>query len=717
MATQVISFANGGAATFVFDKPSTTTIAASPSSVVDKFATFGTPSIIVVSSMVASHKTSDSASLTPTTSMPSSSSSSSQPATTTAATVIRTKWADINQHQVDPSSILQSGYIQTAVPIVNGSVTSWATLAIGYYTSSGVLQMTTITEDGLHSTPMPMPTSTSVPLVMTSTGSNGVVYVSSITNTNNSSGIGYGYGPVASYTTGGDYNSTSGGIVDKNNDSDTPPSATIGGIIGALLAVTVAALFGGIWYWRKRRRERREEGGILDSNRLTGSGSGRGSEKLVRSAMSSSATVGSRSSSSSRPPRSAFLSHLDTVVEIPTSGTLSSTLTTPSSATASSPTSPLGRETVVHFGPNVAEPQPQLQSQSQSQSQSHSHSQPLLAPRLHLPSHLRHHVTDGGRLATKTIETRPDEITPYQLPPRPAPPPLPPRHFLASSTTSAAMLPLIPSPLSAAVISRVHPGRPLDRRFSGGSRSITTINTLTTDDDVFAVDGSSLARTLTTESTDSRDTAGLRDRRSSTPVAWGTVDPFADGITGSSSMSHSNGGISSYVHHGNSSRQGQREPLSESNTYSSQGNTGDLSSFAQSTRSGTAPTTLEAVVTLHDNLDPFADINHPVSRPAFYRSSPSERSINTNTQTEASFAAGDDQRALPLGHVWQRSSISSATSVTSASSSFANAAYSSPMMQSTYIHRLIENGDDTSSIDSAEPPPAYTVMSQDHMMF
>lgn len=629
MATEIFSYANGGLITVVLEAPSTTSrvVAESPSFVSDKYASFGTPSVYVNTAYTTSSKPT-------TTILPLATT------TTSSATGSRSRSQDINQHQVDPSTLLLSGFHSTSIytTLTPGATTgTWVRADIGSYTTLGRTLPTTVLL-GV-TTPAVQPTATLLTTDMFGSPYNVTLYDT----------------PSATYVLVSDgQNSASAATGGSGNGggSSPPSTATLAGAVGGMLALTVIALVAGLLYWRRRRRIRRAA-----ASELPGVGGG-GREKPARSALTRMGSEASSAAAHSLGPapsyRAATSSGPTTTThpsiagwDIDSSDEGHGGSLTSSSAGASrvggpygtlplsserltgletivesvpsysrstlSIASPISPSVTVGFGPNRAEPAAVAASQGR-------------APP---PPHLRRHVTTGARVG-RAVENRPEEITPYRLPPVVV------RDLAAGSTLPPSLPPrsaLVPPPPT---YTPVPPRRPASIAPSDG-----TLNTLTTDDDVFAVDGSSIARTLTTETASSTYTA--RQRRSISPVAWG-ADPFAD------------------------------EPRSAA------------------TLSG-------------PHMDPFADPAAAQPRPAFRRAPASERSVSTQARTEASFAPGDDTRALHLGSLWRSSVVSSEGS----SSSFGNGPPSTGN-RTRVIHHLLD--DDASSLGGNDnPPPAYTYTS------
>lgn len=683
MATEIFSYANGGLITVVLEAPSTTSqvIAESPSFASDKYASYGTPSVYV--------NTAPTTTTTATT--------TKKPTTTvwpfpisSTSTGSRSRSQDINQHQVDPSTLLLSGFRSTSIytTLTPGQSGTWVHADVGSYTTLGRTLPTTVLL-GI-TTLIVSPTATILTTDMYGSPYNQTLYDLPSTSSGGSSGL-----PSAVTVTG----YVGSGQSNNNNDGSTPSTATLAGTVGGMLALTVIAIVVGLLYWRRRRRIRRRE-----ATTAVHSGYGHGREKPARTLVSadSSSSLGAAPSyraatitttttaSSSTRPTTTQPSVLGWDVDssdeghesLGSSAAVAATTTTgmrsvggrpyatlsserlmtgaegggletivesgPSdsrSRSAVSVISPISPSVSVGFGPNRADPghvrPPPPQSTSTAANQ----------------PHLRRHVTTGTRVG-RAVENRPEEITPYHLPPVVV------RNLAAGSTLPPSLPPRNSATFSPPTYTPTMPSRP---RPASIAPSEGTLNTLTTDDDVFAVDGSSIARTLTTETASSTYTA--RQRRSNSPVAWGTSDPFAD------------------------------EPSSSSGAA--------IHDYRTATYSSTLANIQSA------GLDPFADpANRP--RPAFRRGPASERSVSTQARTEASFVPGDDTRALHLGNRWRNSLISTDGS---SSSSFGNAA--APLSatpaaggvdQTRIIHHLLD--DDASSLGGHDnPPPAYTFVS------
>lgn len=242
----------------------------------------------------------------------------------------------------------------------------------------------------------------------------------------------------------------------------------------------------------------------------------------------------------------------------------------------------------------------------------------------------------------RTLPIREGDITPYALPPM-------------STTRATPVLNLtIPS-------NTYQPSRPIP---SGNWRRTSdedTVNTLATDDfDVLAEDGSSLARTLTTESGESgtfpathgmfRSQHGHEDTfRSESPVAWGP-GPFGD------EWQSSGMGMAQQTDFDDASTIAEDEGVAPSAPLSGSGLTQTPTLLtANSSSSGSNP----IPGTYDSTLNPFADpSSNALSRPRFPRPPQSDAGrseSSTGARTEASFRPGDDARSdvLNLSSRWR----------------------------------------------------------------
>ncbi|KAJ9098332.1 hypothetical protein QFC19_006456 [Naganishia cerealis] len=269
----------------------------------------------------------------------------------------------------------------------------------------------------------------------------------------------------------------------------------------------------------------------------------------------------------------------------------------------------------------------------------------------------------------RTLPIREGDITPYTLPPMPAP-------------TMRSVLPTLSLriPPEAARIDNRNLHRPVPpviewRRPSDDD----TVHTLgTDDDDAFAEDGSSLARTLTTESGDSGTfpaTHGMfrsqhgheADDRSASPVAWGPGGPFDDEYQAQGLTSLAR--LAQQGDFDDASTIGETDGIAPSLPTLSV-NTGGLRGLSQtptltsgqtiSSSSSRAPplTYLSPVVV--GTVDPFADpttTTHqlPRRRPAAPQSDAGQSEVSMGAVTEASYVPGDDARSdvLNLGSRWR----------------------------------------------------------------
>lgn len=194
-----------------------------------------------------------------------------------------------------------------------------------------------------------------------------------------------------------------------------------------------------------------------------------------------------------------------------------------------------------------------------------------------------------------------------------------------------------------------------------------TVDTLATDDDdAFAEDGSSLARTLTTESGESGTfpaTHGMFrsqhghdevDDRSFSPVAWGP-GPFGDEYQGTGIEN-----VERLADFDDASTIGDNDGIAPSLPLSV--NTGGLRGFAQTPTliSGQSSTSSHTQPLTYLSTDPFADptTTSALQRPRFPPAPQSEAGqseVSTGAMTEASFMPGDDARSdvLNLGSRWR----------------------------------------------------------------
>ncbi|KAJ9102420.1 hypothetical protein QFC21_002820 [Naganishia friedmannii] len=263
----------------------------------------------------------------------------------------------------------------------------------------------------------------------------------------------------------------------------------------------------------------------------------------------------------------------------------------------------------------------------------------------------------------RTLPIREGDITPYTLPLMPT--------STSYSLPPALSLRIPPTAARNGSLQRPVPPTSEWRRPSDED----TVNTLVTDDDdAFAEDGSSLARTLTTESGESGTfpaTNGMfrsqhgHDEvgdRSFSPVAWGP-GPFDDEYQGTGFES-----VERLAQHGDfddTSTIGDNEGIAPSlplsvNTGGSRGlmQTPTLMS-GQTTSSSSSRTQPLTYLT----TDPFADpsTSSTLQRPRFPPAPQSEAGrseISTGAATEASFMPGDDARSdvLNLGSRWRNDS-------------------------------------------------------------
>lgn len=250
----------------------------------------------------------------------------------------------------------------------------------------------------------------------------------------------------------------------------------------------------------------------------------------------------------------------------------------------------------------------------------------------------------------RTLPIREGDITPYALPP------------MSTTRTTPVLNLTIPA-------DTYQPTRPVPpvgnwRRPSDED----TVDTLATDDfDVLAEDGSSLARTLTTESGESgtlpathgmfRSQHGHEDTfRSESPVAWGP-GPFGDEWR-SSEM-----GMAQQTDFDDASTIAEDDGIAPSAPLSAGALAQTptiLTANASSSGSNTIPGTYDPT------LNPFADPSSTVpSRPRFPRPPQSDTGrseSSTGARTEASFRPGDDARSdvLNLGSRWRGSRGTSA---------------------------------------------------------
>lgn len=251
----------------------------------------------------------------------------------------------------------------------------------------------------------------------------------------------------------------------------------------------------------------------------------------------------------------------------------------------------------------------------------------------------------------RTLPIRQGEITPFTLPPMP-------------TARSPPVLNLT-IPRGTYQPDRATASMPNWRRTS----DIDTLHTLTTDDDdMLAEDGSSIARTLTTESGESgtfaathgmfRSQHGHDDAfRSESPVAWGP-GPFGD--------EHQSSGLD---------RIGRLAQQTDFDDASTIGEDDDIAPYAPLSLNSTSmrgtPTLLTghstssgssnpAPRTYESSMNPFADpaSNHQLDRPRFPRPPQSDAGrseASAGGRTEASFRPGDDAQSdvLHLGSQWR----------------------------------------------------------------
>ena len=256
------------------------------------------------------------------------------------------------------------------------------------------------------------------------------------------------------------------------------------------------------------------------------------------------------------------------------------------------------------------------------------------------------------RQVIRTLPIREGDIQPFILPPMP------------TMTTRSPPVLNLTIPPETYQPDRAIASMPNWRRTS----DIDTLHTLMTDDDdMLAEDGSSIARTLTTESGESgtfpathgmfRSQHGHDDAfRSESPVAWGP-GPFGD--------EHQSDGLA---------RIGQMAQQTDFDDASTIGEDDGIAPYAPlslntTTIRGTTPTLLTGHSTstgsstapprTHDSLNPFADpISGYHSRPRYPRPPQSEAGrseVSAAGRTEASFRPGDDARSdvLHLGSQWR----------------------------------------------------------------
>lgn len=257
----------------------------------------------------------------------------------------------------------------------------------------------------------------------------------------------------------------------------------------------------------------------------------------------------------------------------------------------------------------------------------------------------------------RTLPIREGDITPYTLPPMPE----------STMRSGPPVLNLTIPP------DTYHPSRPVPsaRNWRRPSDE-ATVDTLATDDyDVLAEDGSSLARTLTTESGESgtfpathgmfRSQQGPEDTfRSESPVAWGP-GPFGDEYQ--SSGPDRFGRMARETDFDDASTITEDDavapsvPMSVNNAIiSGLAPTPTLSTAHASSSGSSNPLS----ATYDSSLNPFAD---PTSSSRFGRPrfSPAPQSdagrseISSGARTEASFRPGDDARSdvLNLGSRWR----------------------------------------------------------------
>ncbi|KAJ9121623.1 hypothetical protein QFC22_002243 [Naganishia vaughanmartiniae] len=264
----------------------------------------------------------------------------------------------------------------------------------------------------------------------------------------------------------------------------------------------------------------------------------------------------------------------------------------------------------------------------------------------------------------RTLPIREGDITPYTLPPMPT--------STSHSLPPALSLRIPPAAARNGSLQRPIPPVAEWRRPSDED----TVNTLATDDDdAFAEDGSSLARTLTTESGESgtfpathgmfRSQHGHDEGgdRSFSPVAWGP-GPFGDeyqGIWGLDNMER----LAQHGDFDDASTLGDNDDIAPSLPLSV--NTGGLRGLMQTPTliSGQtiSSTSSRAQPLTYLSADPFADpatISTP-QRPRFPPAPSSEAGrseVSISAMTEASFIPGDDARSdvLNLGSRWRNGS-------------------------------------------------------------
>lgn len=269
----------------------------------------------------------------------------------------------------------------------------------------------------------------------------------------------------------------------------------------------------------------------------------------------------------------------------------------------------------------------------------------------------------------RTLPIREGDITPYTLPPMPT----------STSYSLPPALSLRIPPAAARNGSLQRPIPPISewRRPSDEE----TVDTLATDDDdAFAEDGSSLARTLTTESGESGTfpaTHGMfrsqhgHDEvgdRSFSPVAWGP-GPFGDEHQGSGFDS-----VERLAQHGDfddTSTIGDGDDIAPSLPLSV--NTAALRGIAQTPTLVSGQTTSSSSSrgqpSTYLSTDPFADpsTSSIFQRPRFPPAPQSEAGrseVSSGAMTEASFMPGDDARSdvLNLGSRWRNGSRTAAAS-------------------------------------------------------
>lgn len=243
----------------------------------------------------------------------------------------------------------------------------------------------------------------------------------------------------------------------------------------------------------------------------------------------------------------------------------------------------------------------------------------------------------------RTLPIREGDITPYALPPMSTTRPVPPVLNLT-----------IPA-------DTYHPSRPVPPGNWRRTSDEDTVDTLATDDfDVLAEDGSSLARTLTTESGDSgtfpathgmfRSQHGHEGTfRSESPVAWGP-GPFGD------EWQSSGMGMAQQTDFDDASTIAEDEGIAPSAPLSARGLTQTPTLLtANASSSGSNP----LLGTYDSTLNPFADPSSSAfARPRVLRPPQSDAGrseSSTGARTEASFRPGDDARSdvLNLGSRWR----------------------------------------------------------------